>query len=114
MTQITDLETWLLDNEGRVLRFWVFKKMFTPYEQQSAFTDESVYEDVHCTFGVVEEAVDLDGDWLLGFRIVEEESIGDEALQFWSGIHYYRLSELRMEYYEQDQPGFSGEDGDAK
>ena len=106
MTQPTDMESWLIDNDGRVFRFWVFKKMFTPYEQQAAFVDESVYEDTHCSFGVIDEAVDLDGDWLLGLRIVDEETVGEDELSFWPGVNYYRLSEIRLSYFEADQPGY--------
>ena len=47
---ITDFKTWLLDYGDRLYRCLVYKKMFTPYEQQHAFEDESVYEDTHYEF----------------------------------------------------------------
>ena len=36
---ITDFETWLLHYGDRLYRYLVYKKMFTPYEQQQAFED---------------------------------------------------------------------------
>ena len=42
-----DIHTWLSDVGGeRVFRMWVFKKMFTPYEQDEKFSDESVYIEI--------------------------------------------------------------------
>ena len=29
---------------GKVMRIWKLKKMFTPYEQDGKFTDQSIYE----------------------------------------------------------------------
>ena len=42
-----DMETFMHDVGCE--RFWIYRRMFTPYEQQEAFTDESVFEDVFCT-----------------------------------------------------------------
>ena len=77
--QITDMETWLLDNEGRIFRYVIYRRMFTPYEQERAFSDESQYEDYHFTFGFIEEAIDLGGgEWLLGFRKIIDGETSDE------------------------------------
>lgn len=109
MRQITDMETWLMDNEGRVFRYLVYKRMFTPYEQQNAFMDESEYVDSHYSYALIEEAVDLGNDWLLGLREVEDLDGGE--VNTWDFLQYYRLSELRLSYFEQDQPGFEPEEG---
>lgn len=94
---VTDMETWLVDNSERIYRFLVYKKMFTPYEQQMAFSDESQYEDTTFRFGVIEEAVELNnGDWVLGIR----EIIEYEVSNF---ICYYRLSEIHLEMCDKDQ-----------
>ena len=70
---ITDFETWLLDYGDRLYRYLVYKRMFTPYEQQHAFEDESVYEDTHYELCQIAEAIDLGGDWLLGLRTIGED-----------------------------------------
>lgn len=95
---ITDMETWLLDCGDRVYRYFVYKKIFTPYEQQHAFEDESVYEDCHYELCQIEEAIDLgNGDWMLGLRAVGEEG------EVYGHIQYYRLSEIRLALFDNDQ-----------
>lgn len=43
---ITDLETWLIDYaDETIFRLWVYKSIFTPYEQDKKYVDESIYED---------------------------------------------------------------------
>lgn len=105
--QITDMETWLLDNEGKIFRYVIYRRMFTPYEQEHAFSDESQYEDYHFTFGFIEEAIDLGGgEWLLGFRKVNEDG------EIFEEIEYCRLSEIRLSCFDCDQDMFTKEDGD--
>ena len=93
----TDMETWFLDNSDRIYRFVVYKKLFTPYEQDKKFMDESQFEDAHYRFGFIEEAIELgNGEWLLGFREVVEEEVCDY-------IRYFKLSDIQLSYFEQDQ-----------
>ncbi len=94
---ITDVETWLLDESERVYRFLVYRRLFTPYEQQQAFCDESQFESDYYSFGIIEEAMDLSiGDWLLGIREIIDGELSDELV-------YYRLSEIRLSYREEDK-----------
>lgn len=95
--QITDMETWLLDNDNRIFRYRVYRRLFTPFEQQIAFSDESCFESAGYLFGIIQEAVELsNGDWFIGIQ----EIIGDELQE---SISYYRLSEIRLEFYSEDQ-----------
>lgn len=94
---ITDMETWLLDNDGRVFRFLVYKKMYTPYEQERKFIDESQFEDTHYRCAFIEEAIELaNGEWLLGFR----EILDGEVCGF---IEYYKLSDIQLACFDDDQ-----------
>lgn len=94
---ITDMETWLLDFDERIFRFVVYKKLFTPYEQDKKFMDESQFEDTHFRFAFIEEAVELgNGEWLFGFR----EIIDGEVC---NNIDYYKLSDIQLSYFEIDQ-----------
>ena len=52
---ITDFENWLLDYGDRLYRYLVYKKMFTPYEQQQAFEDESVQAKMGCAWATYKE-----------------------------------------------------------
>lgn len=100
----TDMDTWFLDNSDRIYRFVVYKKLFTPYEQDKKFSDESQFEDNHYRFGLIEEVIELgQGEWLLGFR----EVIDCEVC---SCISYFKLSDIQLSFFEQDQGMLSDED----
>lgn len=98
MRQITDMETWLLDNEGRIFRFNVYRRMFTPREQAAQYFDETCFEDGGTyQFGIIEEAVELgQGEWLLGIREICDDTLCKV-------VSYYRLSELRLHCFDGDQ-----------
>lgn len=99
LKQVTDMETWLLDNDGRIFRFVVYKRMFTPYEQEKKFSDESQFEDTHYRFGMIEEAIDLgNGKWLIGLR-----EIIDTDGEIAGYVSYYRLEDIQLQYFEMDQ-----------
>lgn len=108
---ITDFETWYRDvGRDRLFRFLVYRRMFTPYETEEKFVDEIEYESAFYSFGRIEEAIDLGGDWFLGIREVfpdEEENESDT-------LTYYRLSEIRLAFREEDASDaddFEWEDG---
>lgn len=86
-------------HEGDVFMFWVYRRLFTPYEQQEAFMDESYFEDAHAQSGRLVECVPLGerSDYLLGFQIADEDGI---ALDY---LEYYRLSELRLALNTHDE-----------
>lgn len=94
---ITDFETWIRACGDRLYRYLVYKRMFTPYEQQNAFEDESEYEEPYYKLCQIAEAIDLGGDWLLGLRTI------GEAGKVYGRIHYYKLSEIRLAFFENDQ-----------
>lgn len=106
LRMVTDMETWLLDNDSRIYRFLVYKKMFTPYEQERKFMDESQFEDVHFRFAFIEEVVELGhGEWLLGFREIID---GDTCTH----LDYYKLSDIQLSYFEDDQNMLLEDDDD--
>lgn len=92
-----DFETWIHDFGDRIYRYWVYKRMFTPYEQEQKFVDESRFEDVECSFGVIKEVIELpDGDILLAFG----SAAGDIDY-----VEYYKLSEIHLAYAASDAEG---------
>lgn len=94
---ITDMETWLLDADDRIFRYWVYKKMFTPHEQERKFIDQSCFEDDCCQFAFIEEAIELgNGDWLLGLRLIMDGELCEI-------VEYYKLNEIKLAFYECDQ-----------
>ena len=100
-----DIHTWLSDvGEDRVFRLWVFKKMFTPYEQDEKFLDESVYVDDTCKFVMIKELIELpDGDLLIGFQDTDNDNLY---------LEYYKLSEIRLDYCQSDNERLEDEEYD--
>lgn len=99
---MTDLETWVLDNDDRIYRYWVYKRMFTPTEIEAKYIDQSCYENDHCMFGFIEEAVELpDGDVLLGFA--DPSDFGTEVE---GCLTYHKLSQIDMMFYPDDTKHF--------
>ena len=69
--------------------------MFTPYEQQRAFEDETIFEDDYYTLAKITEAIDLGkGEWLLGFTSVDRDT-----LRINQYTEYYKLSEIKLLYF---------------
>lgn len=100
MLDFQSMPDFLLAHQDDIFRFWVYRKLYTPYEQQRAFTDESVFDDIHANFGFVVECISLgNGDFLLGFRTVADPD--ELGVQEYNGpIEYYRLNEIRMSLYQ--------------
>lgn len=86
------VNTWLTEHRNRKFRYLVYKRMFTPFEIQQAFMDESQFESTHYRIGKIEEAVSLDnGELLLGIREIFDDDTESQFLVF------YRLTEIRLE-----------------
>lgn len=103
---MTDFETWVLDNPDRIYRYWVYKRMFTPYEQEEKFMDESQFVASTCSFGCIREAIELpDGDILLGF-VDPEDYDTDRDLY----IAYHKLSDINLAFSPSDKEMFDCED----
>ena len=101
--QYNSFESFVHQNHNRIFRYWIYRRIYTPFEQEKKFSDESMYEDDYCTCAYIRECISLgNGDYLLGFESVDfiPDTIDDgEYLQ---SIMYCKLSEIRLEYYEGD------------
>lgn len=96
-------------NKDRLFRFWVYKRMFTPLEQEKKYFDECQYEDTHAQTGIIKEAIMLpDKDLLLGFYVIAGTT-ADEVDEY-RHLEYYKLSEIRMEYRPVDMEEYYGGD----
>lgn len=100
---VTDLKTWIQDNKDRIFRILHYKKVFTPYEQENAFMDESEYEDNgEYQFCFIREAVSTGGnDWLIGYQPIYLDD-GEVS----GRIEYARLSDIRLSYKDSDMKKF--------
>ncbi len=100
MVEFQSVSDFFRSHQNDIFRFWVYRKVYTPYEQQQAFMDESMFEDSSANYGFVIECVPLgNGDFLVGFQTVADpDEIG---VQSYNGlVEYYKLSEIRMGLYQ--------------
>ena len=99
---MTDMETWLLDfGYDRIFRMLEYKKLFTPYEQEQKFSDESEFKDTHYTFIKIVECFELpNGEVMIGYReIIEWADLENEP----DKIDYRNLKDIQLSYFTQDQ-----------
>ena len=80
-------------NKDTVFRYWLRKRMWTPYEMELKDKYQSDLEDEEAEYGYLAEAVDLGHDWLIGIS-------KDKKFDY---ISYYRLSELDLAVSLTDQ-----------
>ena len=103
---------FLEKNKDRLFRFWVYKRIFTPLEQEQKYMDQGEFEDYHANTGIIREAIILpDNDLLLGFYIISDTT-ADEIDEY-RHLQYYKLSEIRMEYRPVDMEEYYGGDESA-
>ena len=77
-----------------IFRLWQYKRMFTPYEQDEKFMDESQYVNDECDHIRILDVINLpDGDLLLATTY----AYGDGKY-----ISYYKLSEISLGKSERD------------
>lgn len=92
------LNKWICNNQNTIYRMYEYKKVYTPYEQEHKYMDESMFISNYATFVHITEAIDIHGDLLLR---LEELNI-DEMTQ--TG-HFLirRLSDIQLDIYNSDQ-----------
>lgn len=93
--QFSSFPDFLDAHEDDLFCFWVYRRGYTPYEQQQAFSDESQYEDAHGTVCRVVECISLgNGRFMIGVMACIDEDADD--MQFATSIDYYNLDEIRI------------------
>lgn len=76
-----------------VFRLWERKQIFTPYEWDKKFSDQSTYENDECLHVCISDTIELpDGDLLL---ITYEPE-----LEYY--LSYYKLSEISLAKSDKD------------
>lgn len=82
--------------------FWVYRRGYTPYEQEKAFMDESQFEDTHGTVCRVVECIAVsNGNYMIGVQVCIDEDADD--LVFDNNIEYYSLSEIRLKLFRKKE-----------
>lgn len=95
MEYFSDMLAFVKAHENDLFMCWVYRKLFTPYEQQQAFMDESVFEDSHATLCYIRECVQLEnGDFLIGLQSTDDPRDFPNPKLY--NVEYYKLSEVRL------------------
>ena len=85
---------WLEVHKDDYFRYWVHKVMFTPYEIEKKFEDQSCFEDDECMYGyIVDHVVLPDNDVMIG---LSESKDGGY-------ISYYKLSAIDLALSDFDE-----------
>ena len=96
---MTDFETFLLDNSEEVFSVKKKKFMFTPYEEDSKFSDEDVYEYLGAYKFL--QGIELpDSDILIEMKTVEGHYIEYHRL---SEIVFWRREDGYYDYEDEDE-----------
>lgn len=99
---ITDIGTWWNDEaKNKVFRYLTYKKVYTPYEQDKKFMDESMFEDDY-HFGIISNIMEIPNDILIEFDDGYFDCETSNVFQF-TGIKIYKkLSDISLEQFEKD------------
>ena len=97
-----DLETWISDNSDKFYSVKKYMKVYTPYECDKKYSDETRYEwEKTCK---IKEAIEIPNDVLLGLQeyfdnyvTLSDNTIEYEVKEAFSGLLYVRLSDVVIE-----------------
>lgn len=97
-------EQWAreMSETNTVISYLVYRRpgLYTPYEQDKKYMDESIYEDSHYTQAIIRDVISLgNGDYLIGMQSIIDSDYMEEVPKFGStdySIEFVRLSEIRM------------------
>ena len=76
-----------------LFRYWLRKRMWTPYDIERKDPCQGEYGDEECSYGYIVEVVDLGYDWLIGIS-------PDLAADY---IEYFKLNDIELAYSSSDQ-----------
>lgn len=95
---VLSLNEWIDKYQNTIIRFLEYKKVWTPYELDRKFQDETEWKDIHYTFGYLREAVLLpDGDVLLKIQELNELDDDADKVYFWR-----KLSDIQITQFDYD------------
>lgn len=104
----TNIGTFFLDNNDKFFRLLVYRKVYTPYEVDKKYSDESMFESDSYELCKITKVIETAGDVLLECSIYYEDYLEqeDHSLQkklIYSGKkEYYKLSEIKLTYFDND------------
>ena len=103
---MTDFDTFVLDNQDKIFRYYKYVRVWTPFELDKKYSDESIFEnDGYAEFAYIRQAIELpDGDILLKLEITHSPE-DDMLYQDEDNDRIYKyekLSDIVLEEYSSD------------
>ena len=103
---MTDFDTFVLDNQDKIFRYYKYVRVWTPFELDKKYSDESIFEnDGYAEFAYIRQAIELpDGDVLLKLEITHSPE-DDMLYQDEDNDRIYKyekLSDIVLEEYSSD------------
>ena len=96
-----------------LFRYWVYRRMYTPYEEDRKFMDETPYEETTASFGKLLKCSKLGtDDLLLEFEEWLPGDYGGYEPSDYKQHRFFKLSELRLELVPYDGSNWDDEDSD--
>lgn len=104
---MTDFDTFLLDNQDKIFRYYKYKKVWTPFELDKKYSDESIFENgEYAEFVYIRQAIELpDGDVLLKLEIThnpDDDMLYQDEEENDRIYKYEKLSDIVLEEYTAD------------
>lgn len=101
---VMDLNGWIEKYKNTIFRMFEYKKIWTPYEMDQKFMDESEFKNDHSTLVKVKEAVTLpNGEILLKLRDVDDEENEDDDKNLHQAIYYWRnMKDIQLDQFDYD------------
>ena len=104
---MTDFDTFLLDNQDKIFRYYKYKKVWTQFELDKKYSDESIFENgEYAEFVYIRQAIELpDGDVLLKLEIThnpDDDMLYQDEEENDRIYKYEKLSDIVLEEYTAD------------
>ena len=102
MKNFDQIKKYFEDNKDKVFRYVIYKRMFTPYEQDKKFSDASIYEDDFFTHCKIKNVLPLgEDDFILeAERVFSDDEEYDPETCTWT--EFVKFSEIRLSCFDRD------------
>ena len=102
---VMNINEWIERYKNTVFRMLEYKRMWTPYEMEEKFVDETEFTTDQCILVKVKEAVTLpNGEVFLKLRDVDDED-PEEDEEERHEIYYWRnMRDIQLDEFDWDNP----------
>ena len=87
------MKKFIKKHKNVVFRYWLRKRMWTPYDFENKDPYQLEYGEEECSFGYFVDVVNLGYDWLIGISESKEADY----------IEYFKLNDIEFAYSNTDQ-----------